>query len=84
MDYISVLHRATAELVRRFQRNPFGFLYERDLQAMLFALLVEEFAGETIALTGGWRNAVEYGDSNTTALCPSSVSTQPPADSTSP
>ncbi len=79
MDYISVLHQTIAELVQRFQRNPFDFLYERDLQAMLFALLVEGFGSETIVMKGGWRDATEYGDSDTVSTVP--VKSEYPASS---
>lgn len=70
LDYIAALHRSITKLVRRFQCNPFDFLYERDLQATLFALLVEEFGDEKITMQGGFWKAVEYGESSTIRTIP--------------
>lgn len=70
MDYITALHRGVAELVRRFQCNPFDFLYERDLQATLFTILVEEFGDEKITMQGGFWKTTEYGESTTIRTVP--------------
>ena len=65
--YIDALHRAIACLVERYQKNPFDFLYETDLQATLFCLLVREFEGKSIPgipMKGGyWPSAYGEGDS---------------------
>lgn len=70
LDYITALHRGIAELVRRFQLNPFDFLYERDLQATLFTLLVEEFGDERITMQGGFWKTTDYGGSATIRTVP--------------
>lgn len=55
MDYLQVLHSGIAHAIDRFRRNPFDFLYERDLQALLFSILLDGFEGESIVMKGGTR-----------------------------
>jgi hypothetical protein len=54
LDSINILHQGIRELIHRFQRHPFDFLYEADLQAILFALLVNQFEDERITMNGGY------------------------------
>ena len=70
MDFIAVLHRSIAELVKRFQSNPFDFLYERDLQAMLFSLMVDGFGPVKIAMKGGYWKSDHYGEGDTIRTVP--------------
>ncbi len=71
MDYISVLHRGIDTLIEHFQQNPFDFLCERDIQAMLFGLLMAEFRNERIEMEGGYlENKQEYGGNNTVRTLP--------------
>lgn len=70
MDYVDPLHQGIAKLVERFRRNPFDYLYERDLQAALFALVAEGFGAETIAMKGGRWDITEYGGTDTVCTVP--------------
>ena len=70
MNYIANLHSAIEELVVRFQRNPYDFLYESDLQSMLFSLLERRFADEKIAMTGGYWPSADYGGRETIYIIP--------------
>lgn len=62
MDYVQAVHRAVSRLVSQFQSNPFNFLSERDIQAYLFGLLIAEFQGPAIRMTGTRHSAAAYGD----------------------
>jgi hypothetical protein len=68
--YTDALHRGIAGLVERYQKNPFDFLYERDLQGMLFALLVKEFEGKSVSMRGGYWPSSDYGEGDTVSTVP--------------
>lgn len=73
MDYtaaIAALHGGIAKLVTKFQHQPFAYLYETDLQALLFSALVTEFENHPITMQGGYRKAAEYGESNNVITIP--------------
>ena len=71
MQAINVLRSGIDELVRTFQRNPFDFLYEADLQGMLFAILVKEYGDTTIQMDGGfWASPNAYGSSSSVRTVP--------------
>lgn len=73
MDYtaaVAALHRGIAKLVTKFQQHPFNYLYETDLQALLFSALVTEFENHPITMQGGYRDAAEYGESNNVVTIP--------------
>lgn len=60
MDYIQVLHGSIDRAVERFQRNPFDFLFEADLQGLLFGFLLDDCKDETIEIAGGYHPADPY------------------------
>jgi hypothetical protein len=70
VDHIAVFHKGIATAISRFQGNPFDFLYERDLQALVFSLLLSEFADERIPMAGGFHGTHAYGGSDTVQTVP--------------
>jgi len=70
MDHMAVFHKGIAAAISRFQGNPFDFLYERDLQALVFAHLLREFAEERIPMAGGVHGSHAYGGSDTVQTVP--------------
>ena len=70
MNHVDLLHRGIAAAVQRFHRNRFDFLSERDLQALLFGILVAEFGSETIPMKGGYHSAEAYGGTDTIQTIP--------------
>ena len=70
MEHVQVLHRSIARAIQRFQRNPFDFLYEIDLQALLFSLLLDDFEGESIVMRGGYHNTRAYGGTDSIRTSP--------------
>jgi hypothetical protein len=69
-EYMDALHKGIASLIDRYQRNPFDFLYEADLRAMLFGLLLKEFEGKSIPMKGGYWPPVAYGGGDTIQTVP--------------
>src|ERR1700730_8022338 len=70
MDHIGVFHKGIAAAISRFERNPFDFLYERDLQALLFCTLLHEFGDNTIPMKGGYHDSQAYGGSDIVRTVP--------------
>lgn len=66
MNYIQYFHEGLYMTVNEFQKNPFNFLYERDLQAYLYKTLYDKFTTQTIKITGGYHNDISglYDDMN--------------------
>lgn len=56
MDYREVIKASIVRLVEDFQSNPFDYLYEADIQAMLFAKAREEFKSERVSMEGGYHS----------------------------
>lgn len=54
------LKQSIAALISDFQRNPFDFLYEADLQAALFAKACSNFEPERITMRGGYHSPEYY------------------------
>lgn len=54
MDYLEKVHEAINEFVTRYQNNPFDFLYEADIQGILFSIIFKKFETERITLRGGY------------------------------
>ena len=70
MDHVQILHGGIARAIRRFQRNPFDFLFEIDLQALLFARLLDDFESESIVMKGGYHDTRAYGGTDSIRTVP--------------
>lgn len=62
LDTIAFFHKGISSAILRFQKNPFDFLYERDLQGLLFSSLLDAFSGHVIEMNGGYHSVGAYGD----------------------
>ena len=61
MNTVQPFLAGLADFVRQFQRNPFDFLYERDLQAMLFASVFRQLEAYPVTMYGGVHPPAAYG-----------------------
>lgn len=55
-----ILEQSILRLIELYQRNPFNFLYEIDLQARLFALLCDGFGDDVVTMRGGFHDEADY------------------------
>lgn len=62
-DHTRLLCNGVVNFIAEFQQNPFKFLYERDIQSVLYARLYDTFYSNTIQLVGGYHTKEEYGGS---------------------
>jgi hypothetical protein len=60
MKSLEKIKRSVVELIGDFQRNPFDYLYERDLQAALFSKAYSNFQTERISMVGGYHPPENY------------------------
>jgi hypothetical protein len=61
MNHLALFHKGIAECLAEYQRAPFNFLFERDLQAILFSSCYRALAGERIRMEGGYHPVAAYG-----------------------
>ena len=61
MYQITMLHKAIADFILEYQSNPFNFLFERDLQSLLFATAYKRFTKVKIRMRGGYHGLEAYG-----------------------
>ncbi len=61
MNSIDLLRASIEDFVSEFQRNVFNFLFERDLQSLLFSTAYHHFAAERIRMHGGFHGEKAYG-----------------------
>lgn len=54
---IETFYKAIDCLIFEYQKNAFNFLYERDLQSLLFAKLYNFLSGDLIEIKGGYVSA---------------------------
>lgn len=54
MNRLDILHDALRNAIHEYQQSPFNFLYERDLQALVFAILYQGFSASRIRINGGY------------------------------
>lgn len=57
MKIIENFYKAIDLLVFEYQKNPFNFLYEKDLQSLLFSNLYSLLSGDSIEINGGYFSA---------------------------
>jgi hypothetical protein len=62
MNYLRALKSAIVDVVADFQCNPFDFLYEADIQAVMFVRAREKFLPEKIEMIGGYHPIERYPD----------------------
>lgn len=62
MDHFQSLKNSILDLIADFQSNPFDFLYEADIQAVLFALARSRFSTEKVEMMGGYHKSEHYPD----------------------
>jgi len=61
MDYITTIHQGIRDFVSVFQGNSFLFLYEADIQALLYSILFHKFSAERLSIRGGHHPRDVYG-----------------------
>ena len=64
MKNIDLLNASVQDFVCEFQGNVFNFLYERDLQSILFSIAYRHFATERVRMRGGFHRENAYGGNN--------------------
>jgi len=70
MSNFKIFHKGINDTITEFQRNPFNFLYEIDIQAFLFASIYKELRGESLQLKGGYHPQTAYPDHNSISTVP--------------
>lgn len=70
MTHTQIFCLGIARFISEFQQKPFQFLYERDLQAVLFTRLYDLFQNHPIQLVGGYHLKEEYGRSHRVKTVP--------------
>lgn len=53
MEHVGAVHAASLELAQLYQDHPFDFLYETDLQATLFSLMLRKLDNQRLTVRGG-------------------------------
>lgn len=61
MNHMKLLQTTITDFVSEYQRNVFNFLFERDLQSLLFSTAYRHFADESIRMRGGYHGKSAYG-----------------------
>ncbi|MEX8516431.1 hypothetical protein [Leptothrix ochracea] len=60
MKYLKKIRKSINNFITEFQDNPYNFLYEADLQAILFSIAYSNLKTDQIALHGGYHNTKYY------------------------
>lgn len=60
MNRMNLLQTTIVDFVSEYQRNVFNFLFERDLQSLLFSTAYRHFAAESIRMDGGYHGESAY------------------------
>ncbi|MDD2714963.1 MAG: hypothetical protein PHW04_03595 [Candidatus Wallbacteria bacterium] len=58
---IDAFYTGINDLIKAFQKHPFDFLYERDLQAFLYYKLYKKFREDRVEIGGGCYKPMDYG-----------------------
>lgn len=61
MNHMNLLQTTITDFISEYQRNVFNFLFERDLQSLLFSTAYRHFANESIRMRGGYHGKSAYG-----------------------